>query len=159
MRFLILICLSWGLTAHAQNDLLQDIRKNIGEVFENEDVCLKMYNSFTDTDVSDNNLLVGYKGGVLMGMARHRGNPFKKMWYFNDGKDLLEASISKDPESIEIRFLRLTIQTNLPAFLGYHHSKLDDKKFVQDNLDKVSSELLRERMRNFITKAEKDGKL
>jgi len=98
------------------------IRQNIGDVFKTEAVCLRMHEAFEKTDITKENLLVGYKGGVLMGMSRHHPNPFKKMGFFNDGKKLLERAIAVAPESMEMRFLRLTIQTNLPSFLGYSDS-------------------------------------
>ena len=159
MRALLAILIFWSTTAVAQDELLMDIRKNIGEVFKTEEVCLKFHESFERTDISKSNLLLGYKGAVELGMARHDPNPFKKMSFFSDGKGNLEKSISNDPENIELRFLRLTIQTHLPTFLGYSDSKEGDKKFVLANLEKAPSEEFRTRVRGFIKHAEEEGKL
>ena len=38
------------------------------------------------------------------------------------GKNHLKKCIKADNENIEIRYLRFTIQTNVPAFLGYSNS-------------------------------------
>lgn len=155
----MLILALCSTTAVAQNDLLTDIRQNVGEVFKTESVCLKMYEAFEKTDCSTNNLLVGYHGAVLLGMARHDANVFKKMSFFNDGKDLLEKSIKVDPENIELRFLRLTIQTHMPAFLGYSESKESDKAFVISHLEQAPSEEFKKRVNGFIKHAEEQGKL
>jgi hypothetical protein len=156
--FIVLMVLSYG-TVSAQDALLSDIRENIEGVFKTEEVCLRLHQEFESADISQSILLQGYKGGVLMGMARHHINPFKKMSFFNDGKKLIESAISIEPENLELRFLRLTIQTNLPEFLGYSESKKKDKAFVLVGLEKEDNEMLKKRMRNFISAAEEQGKL
>lgn len=159
LRTVFFILAFWSTTAVAQDTLLMSVRKNVGEMFKTEDVCLKLYDAFEKTDCSKNNLLVGYHGAVLLGMARHDGNVFKKMSYFGDGKDLLEKSIQVDPDNIELRFLRLTIQTHMPSFLGYSESKESDKKFVVSHLEEAPSEEFKKRVRGFIKHAEEQGKL
>ena len=159
MRFLALTLLLWANSASGQDDLLMKIRMNIGEVFKTDTVCFRMNDEFEKTDVSKSSLLLGYKGAVELGMARHEPNVFKKMGYFGDGKDHLEQSIKNAPESIELRFLRLTIQTHMPTFLGYGSEKESDKAFVLENLDSAHSEDFKKRVLNFISQAEKEGKL
>jgi len=159
MRALLLIFILWSTTAVAQDQLLADIRQNIGEVFKTDTVCMKMYETFEKTDISKSNLLLGYKGAVEMGVGRHHPNVFKKMGFFNDGKEKLEQSIENEPKNLELRFLRLTIQTNLPTFLGYAENKESDKAFVLANLDAAPSEEFKKRVRGFIKKAEEQGKL
>lgn len=136
-----------------------DIRKNIGEVFKTESVCLRFHELFEKTDISKSNLLLGYKGAVELGMARHDANVFKKMGWFGDGKENLEKSIKNDPQNIELRFLRLTIQANLPEFLGYNENKEKDKAFVLENLAKAPNEEFKTRVKGFIKRAEEEGKL
>jgi hypothetical protein len=159
MRALLIIFILWSTAAVAQEQLLANVRQNIGEVFKTDTVCMKIHEAFEKTDISSNNLLLGYKGAVEMGMARHHPNVFKKMGFFNDGKDQLEKSIEKDPENLELRFLRLTIQTNLPTFLGYGESKEKDKSFVLANLESSHSAEFKKRVRGFIKHAEEQGKL
>lgn len=159
MRAWLIIFIFWSTTAVAQDQLLADIRQNIGEVFKTDTVCMRMHETFEKTDISKSNLLLGYKGAVEMGVGRHHPNVFKKMGFFNDGKEKLEQSIENDPKNLELRFLRLTIQTNLPSFLGYGENKESDKAFVLANLDSAPSEDFKKRVRGFIKKAEEEGKL
>ncbi|MCF8463421.1 MAG: hypothetical protein K9G41_01165 [Flavobacteriales bacterium] len=159
MRALLAFFILWSTTVVAQDQLLASVRQNIGDVFKSDTICKKMHAAFEKTDISKSNLLLGYKGAVELGMARHDPNVFKKMGYFNDGKEKLEKSIEKDPANIELRFLRLTIQTHMPAFLGYGENKENDKAFVLANLEKAPSEDFKKRVRGFIKHAEAEGKL
>jgi hypothetical protein len=159
MRALLLALFLTTSAAQAQDDLLTDIRKNIGEVFKTEAVCLRFHGLFEKADISKSNLLLGYKGAVELGMARHDPNVFNKMGYFNDGKEQLEKSITVDPKNLELRFLRLTIQTHLPTFLGYSGQKEADKAFVLSQLNSSKNEEFNTRVRNFIKNAEEQGKL
>ena len=159
MRALLTIFILWSTTTVAQDQLLANIRQNIGEVFKTDTVCKRMLAAFEKTDISKSNLLLGYKGAVELGMGRHDPNVFKKMSWFGDGKEHLEKSIANDPQNLELRFLRLTIQTNMPAFLGYSENKEKDKAFVIENLEKAPSEEFKKRVRGFIKRAEDEGKL
>ncbi|MFM1875136.1 MAG: hypothetical protein RL266_873 [Bacteroidota bacterium] len=159
MRALLFVFLLSSRIGFAQEALLDSARKNIGEVFKTEAVCLKMHSAFQKADITGNNLLLGYKGAVELGMARHDPNPFNKMSFFSDGKADLEKAISKDPENLELRFLRLTIQTHIPSFLGYSDNKEADKAFVLNHLEEAKSETFKTKVRKFIAHAEQNGKL
>ena len=72
---------------------------------------------------------------------------------------MLEKSISIEPENIELRFLRLTIQANLPSFLGYSENKENDKAFVLAHLEEAKSDDFKMKVRKFIAAMEEQGKL
>lgn len=159
MRALLLTSLIFINTAFAQDSLLEDVRKNIRDVFTISETCFSIYNQFETTDVSSNPLLLGYKGAVELGMARHATNPFKKMSYFSSGKEHLEEAIAKDTSDVELRFLRLTIQVNLPSFLGYSDDIESDHKFVLANLGDTEDQFFINRVNGFLADAKKRGKL
>lgn len=159
MRALLAILLLCSTSVVAQDTLLNHVRKNVGEMFKTEEICVKIYEAFERTDYKDDNLLLGYHGATLIGMARHDSNVFKKMSFFNDGKELLEKSIDMDHDNMELRFLRLTIQTHMPSFLGYSENKESDKAFVLNHLEETKSESFKTKVRNFIKHAEENGKL
>ena len=52
-------------------------------------------------------------------MAKHAVNPLSKYSYFNKGKKALENAVNKDPNNLEIRFMRYISQEQTPAFLGF----------------------------------------
>src|SRR5687768_14330751 len=70
-----------------------------------------------------------YRGAATILMAKHSINPYSKLKHFYDGKKILEAAIKKDPGNVEARYLRFTIQSNVPDFLGYNNEIQADKTF------------------------------
>lgn len=77
-------------------------------------------------------LLLGYKAMAEMLLAKHAFNPINKLRHFNNGKELLKQAIvrSKEEGAIELRYLRFTVQTNAPGFLGYNENIAEDKAGV-----------------------------
>lgn len=159
MRALLLGFVLFSNVCFAQEALLDSVRKNIREVFQSESICFEYYESLESVDVAQNNTLKAYKGAVELGMARHHPNPFKKMGFFSDGKDNLDEAVNADYENIELRFLRLTIQTYLPSFLGYSGDIESDKNFVLSNLEKTNNPTFQNKVKGFIAQAEENGKL
>lgn len=91
---------------------------------------------------SDSPLLRGYLGVATMMRARITGNPFKKWYLFNKGKVLLERAIDEDPNVLELRFLRLTVQKELPGILDYNSSIKTDRKFIMNHISDFMNESL-----------------
>ncbi len=83
----------------------------------------------------------GYHGLVEAMMAEHAFNPMKKLSYFNNGKDRLENAIKKKNGSVELRYLRLGIQLNVPSILGYSDSIEKDKAYILSNLSAQKQDL------------------
>jgi len=83
-------------------------------------------------------LSIGYKGSATMLLAKFSFNPFSKYKYFNEGKNFLEEALTQDSTSVELRYLRFSVQTNCPSFLGYHNSIERDKLFLLDAVKNIS---------------------
>lgn len=73
----------------------------------------------------------GYIAVSYMIEAKHLYNPSSKLSAFNNGKNMLENAIKNDPENLELRFLRIGVQANTPAFLGYSNQIEADKKIIR----------------------------
>lgn len=133
-----------GLILIGQKSFSQDmnyIRENFLETPTDEGLWKELSKELDKEDC--NNLELGYAGGLQMVGAKYSGNPFKKMGEFKKGKKKVEDAIEAEPENIELRYLRLSIQKNAPKFLGYHKEQEEDKAFLKENLDKVRSEELK----------------
>ena len=59
-------------------------------------------------------------------------NPFSKLSQVIKYDKLMEEIIVNDPENVEIRFLRLAIEYNLPPFLGM-------SEHIQEDIDTIKS--------------------
>ena len=95
----------------AQTVSIDAIRKDYEKVRTDSSSCAKLYKKINQGTITDN-LLTGYKGAITASMANYSKNKQEKINLFKEGKQLLEKAIVKDSNDVELRFLRMTIQTN-----------------------------------------------
>ena len=55
----------------------------------------------------------------------------------------IEKAIEMDPQNAELRFIRLSIQKNIPSFLNYHSNLKEDEYWIRKNLDQVKSSIVK----------------
>ncbi len=67
---------------------------------------------------------------------------------------MLEQALNSDSTNIELRYLRLTIQTNVPAFLGYNNNINSDKKYLLDSLMALGDIQLKNSIIEFLTNSD-----
>lgn len=121
----------------------------------NEEACTKMISLLAPFNETNNPLLFGYRGGATMLMAKHAFNPFSKLSYFKKGKLMLKSAINADQTNVELRFLRYTIQTNVPGFLNYNSDKNLDRTFISQSLPKLKDQELKKIISEFLLKHSK----
>ena len=97
-----------------------------------------------DIDTSQSPVLIGYKGANEMVQAKYMLNPIAKLSRFNKGKKLLQIAISHDTTNLETRFLRFSIQYNIPSFRNYKEEMTADKKFLIVNTQYSQDEGLKQ---------------
>ena len=90
-----------------------------------------------------NNTLYAYSGANSLLYCKTIDNVFEKFSYFEKGKNIIEKAIDKEPNNIEIKFLRYINQLNTPWFLNYRKNIKEDYKFIISNLDMIKSEKLK----------------
>ena len=96
--------------------------------------------------------LDGYRAVLWFLKAKDFFNPFRKYDAFVEGKKQLESLIKKYTNNLELRFLRLTIQENLPDFLGYNEQIDIDKVFIKKNLKDIQNDAdLKARIVEYLT--------
>jgi hypothetical protein len=79
---------------------------------------------------ADDPLTRAYKGGALARVAGYGYNPYAKYARFSEGKEKIESAIRQAPKIAEIRFIRLSIQINAPAFLNYDDNIDEDTQIL-----------------------------
>jgi len=76
-----------------------------------------------------NALVLGYKGAAEAIRARD-ASMFNKMTFIQDAARTFEQAVALDPHNAEIRFLRFSVESNIPAFLGMSKNVDADKDIV-----------------------------
>lgn len=87
-----------------------------------------------------------YRGFFAVGkilMAKHTFNPFKKMSYFNEGKNHLEKAIKEDPKDLELRLMRLITQEKIPKMLNYSQQITEDRNYLTREYQNTSDKNLK----------------
>src|SRR5688500_15858229 len=119
-----------GLLFFQQDEIqIVEIRKMFYSATESSKEANLFHNKMKEGDRS-NPTIIGYRGMAEMVMAKHSYNPLAKLTCFKNGKVLLEKAIKLDNQNTELRFLRLSIQTNAPSFLGYNENTEEDKEMI-----------------------------
>lgn len=81
-------------------------------------------------DYQDNDALVlGYKAASEAIRARD-ASMFNKLTYVQDAARTFEHAVGLAPQNPEIRFLRFSVESNLPAFLGLSKHVEEDKEML-----------------------------
>ncbi|MFN8712821.1 MAG: hypothetical protein ACK5Z2_08200 [Bacteroidota bacterium] len=137
-RILFLLLISTVSFAQTLGPALFQIRNKFENANKSEADCNTMLGSVRGNTLEKNPVYYGYLGAAETIHAQFSYNPYTKLSRFNSGKEKLEAAIAKQPQSMELRYLRFTVQSGAPSFLGYNTQIAGDKKFLLDGLKNLS---------------------
>ncbi|NLN32268.1 MAG: hypothetical protein GX159_01565 [Flavobacteriaceae bacterium] len=143
----IFITLNFSLAVFAQSN---DLRKSYREATKSEEKANSFYEQVKTVSSSDKAVMLAYKGAGQTLLARYepllqRKNKVK------DGIDLIEKAVQKDPDNVEIRLIRLSIQENLPKMFKYNTQIESDKKFIQSALPEIQDQGLVNMIKGYLT--------
>jgi hypothetical protein len=127
-----------------------ELRNSYYKATTNEDDSKQFTQLIEHLNVTNEPLLLGYKGVALMISAKYLFNPYSKWHTFKKGMNTLEAAIHADTANIELRFLRYGIQTNIPALLFYFQNKEEDKKCLLNNYAQINDKDLKQRIYQYL---------
>lgn len=135
-------------------NLLEKIRTTYYSGVENEDYIdslkLIISKNFSDDQLSYPSIILAYSAGVEALKSKHAFWPFNKMSYLNSSMDLFQQAISKDPNNLEIRFMRYSILHYVPGILGYSEELEEDQKSILSLLKLNKSNNISEELRSGI---------
>jgi hypothetical protein len=147
MRLFVLIFML-GATKEIHALDLEYIRKNYSNAVNDEDLCRSFIDKLSKN--AETNVHLAYLGAFQTIWANHVFNPASKLSTFNKGRSAIETALMKEPDNIEIRFIRFSVQKNCPSLLGYSSNIAADKKFLTDNLAKITSAQLKKMVKSLI---------
>lgn len=81
-------------------------------------------------------LVNGYIGTLQALKAKHTWNPYFKIKYLNDAERTFKGAVTRDPANIEIRFMRFSVEHNVPGFLGYTKNLVADRTEIIKQIDR-----------------------
>ena len=119
---------------------LHDIRKMYVASSVSKTNALKFYDFMNNYSKNDETLLA-YKGASIAIKAKHTSGIKQKKEEFIKGITIVEAVIKSNPNNLEARLIRLSIQENTPKILKYKENIESDKKQIVLLFNKQSVDL------------------
>lgn len=119
---------------------LQDIRKMYVASSVSKTNALKFYDFMNNYSKNDETLLA-YKGASIAIKAKHTLGIKQKKEEFIKGITIVEAVIKSNPNNLEARLIRLSIQENTPKILKYKENIESDKNQIVLLFNKQSGDL------------------
>lgn len=128
------------LTCRAQYDkILDHVRWEFQEMNNKKDIQSLLEIAPRDEDMPEDILIRAYQAAATCRMAEFVSSPWTKLKFFNRGKEELENLIKED-KHVELIYLRMLLQLNVPGILNYNKEIDEDLAFFVMHLEKVPVE-------------------
>jgi hypothetical protein len=118
-----------------------EIRKLYSTATSSESNAKEFAAKLKEVTKEDNKTLVAYKGASLTIVSKLEKKVSDKSKKFKEGSSLIEYAVANDPNAIEIRMIRLSVQENVPKIVNYRGNKKEDKKFLLDHYNEQTGVL------------------
>jgi hypothetical protein len=120
---------------------ITEIRKLYTTATDSEINAKEFAAKLNEVDKEDSKTMVAYKGASLAIISKLEKKISDKSKKFKEGSSLIEYAVANEPNSIEIRMIRLSVQENVPKIVNYRGNKKEDKKFLLDHFKEQSGAL------------------
>lgn len=137
------------LLAQPQMSEVRELYTDAAKSEKNAEAFAAKLSGVTDGDA--NKTLVAYKGCALTLKSKFSGVLGDKISFMKEGAKLIDAAALAEPNNIEIRMIRLSVQESVPRIVNYRSNKKEDiaaiKRLYKDAGD------LKAYVRNFIVQS------
>ena len=135
---LILISISIFIFISVEGQTLQEARSSFHQAVLNPEFSRTFHEAMRST-LDESATLMAYKAVSEALLAQVIWNPFSKLSQVMKYDKIMQDAIMQDDKNIEIRFLRLAIEVNLPEFLGMSEHIREDRDMIVQNMSNVGS--------------------
>lgn len=113
---------------------LSEVRSSYTKSIDDEDEAERLFDRLNTSEAKADALLLAYCGATRALMAKHSINPYTKLKCLKEGSAMLNSAVEKSPKHIEVRYLRYSVEYNVPDFLDYRQHLAVDKKCIVDGI-------------------------
>lgn len=150
MKILSVVFAFFLISISSESITVEKIREAYKVCNQSKDHANKFYEVTKQGLQNKGAIYKGYHGAALALKASYSWNPINKMSYFNKARKTIDAAIQSEPDNIELRMIRSSIQTNVPKILGYYKNIEEDRDFILNNLENVTTIELKEYIQGYI---------
>ena len=123
------------------NPTISEIRKLYPNAAIAENNANELVSKLASIDVKDDKTLLAYKGASIAIVSKYQKKVADNIKKFKDGVKLVEVAIATEPNNIEIRLIRLSIQENVPKIVKYNKNIKEDATFIIEHYKEQSPDL------------------
>lgn len=120
---------------------ITEIRKLYASVVNTESNAKEFASKLADITKDDNKTLFAYKGASIVILSRYKKEIPEKSKKFKEGAKMIEFAVTSEPNNIEVRMIRLSIQEKAPKIVNYNKNKKQDINFLLDHYKEQSGNL------------------
>lgn len=146
MKWLFLLCFL-GMP-HANLEL-SEIRKMYPAASNSESSAKEFEAKLAAIALDGDPIFVAYKGASITMVSKFGKNLNQKIKQFKEGVKWMESAVNRNPNNIEIRFIRLSVQENVPRIAKYRSNINEDAKFLVEHY-KEQNGPLKEYLKSFM---------
>lgn len=151
MKYFIVLILSFYLPFQTLD--LEAIRFSYKTASQDKLKADAFYNSLEKVSNTDRIELVAYKASAMTLKAKYAKGLKNKKDGFIEGVTLLEETIKREPNNVELRLIRLSIQENTPKLLRYKSEITTDKEFILTQYNSLKSTNLKNHIKDYIAQS------
>ena len=137
LTILLLFSTLFQQNINAQNHNLESLRDDYIRALKDVEVVEEVYNRFSKVENPSAKILA-YRGALEAIMTKTTWNFFKKMDYLRKSEKSFAKAVEKAPESVEVRFMRMAVQYEIPSYLGFSDDIPKDRDFIVANIHRFS---------------------
>lgn len=123
------------LTVKADEPNLRHIRSLLVVCMNSSKTTDSLYKSLSAIK-NRTGVISGYLATLSACKAKLSWNPYMKVKHLNTAEATYKIAVNADPHNIEIRFLRFSVEHNVPGFLGFNKDLNTDSEEIITQLDK-----------------------
>jgi hypothetical protein len=101
----------------------------------------KNFIGIADKKSSSDPTITGYKAAAQILEAHVTTEKNKRKSYIKSGATSLESAIKSNPNNVELRVIRMSVQENIPKIVGYNKNLKEDKTFILNHYSTQNSAL------------------
>lgn len=136
--YLVVIGLLLSSITVVANDL-SSIRKAFHEAVLDQSKVISFLESI-ELVSNSSPVMKAYHASAEALLAQLEWNPYNKYRQIQKFSEMMDEAVIAEPENLEIRFLRLSVEFHVPKVLGFSNHMMEDKQVIMSKL-MLSNEL------------------
>ena len=131
---------------------ISEVRKLYPDAAKSENAAKEFHARLSKIADENNMTLWAYKGASFALLAKFANKIPDKISNLKEGARYIETAVTKEPDNIEVRLIRLSVQESVPPIVKYRKNKDEDKTFILTHYNDQNGSF-KEYVKNFILRS------